>query len=384
MATQPTPQVSVQPATPMSSVPKAVTDKRMTIPAQPHPGAAPATVATETSGPPAAPAAPTAPAAPANDQPSATPAGVEGSLDPAIAALLDELGPDDAPAQPVAQPAPAQPVAQPAVTQESQLPAPNPALSFDAMFAAAPEAPPQAGDNAELVALRDQVASMQTMLESRQAPAAPATQPSYEISDDERERYGDSIKLIERIASAHATSILTKVDSRLSAIEDQFTSSIEQVQTGVTDMRASSYSQQLELQVPDLNQLTNHGAFQGYTHQTIPFSGGITVGQRLRQAHQNGELSTVVALMKEFRDSLAGVTNDRAVPAIENMAQPATTAAPVPAAPAQQVQRQPRPWSVRTNAARELRAGRLTQEKFDRIDRVYREADAQGLVDYQS
>lgn len=360
--------VTVEPATPMGTVPKAVTDKRLTIPAQPHPGAQPVTVAQPTGDP-----APT----PTTDTP-AEPADATFD-DPAIAAFLVEPAPAVPPVQAVAQPATPE---SPAPAANPQ-PAPGPALSFDSMFASAPEAPPQTGDAAELVALRDQIASMQTALESRPtAPTPPAAH--YDITDEERETYGDSVKLIERIASAHASAILTQVDTRLTALEDQFTQSIEQVQTGVQDMRSSSYSQQLELQVPDLNTLTNNPAFLAYTHQQIPYSGGVTVGQRIKEAHSRGELSTVVAFMNEFRGSLAGGTNDPAVPSMDNLTLPATSAAPVAAAPAQQVQREPLRWSVRQNAARELRAGRLTQERFDRIDQAYRNADSQGLVDYSS
>lgn len=370
--------IEVQPATPMGHVPKAVTDKRMTIPAQPHPGAQPMTVATDAGS---------APSAPANDTPSAEHTPVSAMFnDPAIAAFLDPAPVQEpvAAVTPESQQPPQVPPAPPQPTQPQ--PAPGPAVSFDSMFSAPPEAPPQTGDNAELAALREQVASMHDMLANRaqtQAAPQPAT-PQYEISPEERATYGDSIALIERIAQAHAASILSSVDDRLTALEGHLRQSIQQVETGVADMRTSSYSQQLKLQVPDLNQLTNDPSFQAYIANTIPHSGGVTVGSRIREAHQRGDLATVVAFMNEFRASVSGGANTPAVPAIEQMAQPATTAAPAPAVAQPTVSRQPIPWSTRQQAARELRAGRLTQDAFNRIDQAYRNADAQGLVDYSS
>lgn len=382
MASQPTlppspaahPAASVAPAAPMNGgAPAAIRAQREGIPEQVAPGTQPV----------AQPVAQPAPAQPAPAQPVAQPAPVQPANDtfvedPAIAAFLQEAEPAPAPTN-----APVGPTfAMPTEPVQPVQPVQPVATSFQDLFAPVqtPESQPAQQQESEQVAgLRQQIEQLTGMLQNRSQPGG----VQYDLSDDERSTFSESLPVIERVARAHAEAAVGAVLDRLDAIEEALDTSVQQVNSRFEQAQHQGYSQQLRTQLPDIDTLTSHPHFQAYMAQEVPYSGGRILKDVLGTAHRKGDLPTVVSIMTEFRTRAAGVTPEGA--AQDALVQPATSIAPVaPSAEQQPLQKQKLPWSKRQHAHREFRAGRLTQEKFNRIDQAYRNAEAQSLVDYDN
>lgn len=370
------PAVSIQPVVPPANlVPAAIAARRATLPPQTNPDLAP-------PAPQLAP--PVQPALEATPPATPDPVGTHALLnDPALAAFL---------AQPPAQPvAPAAPPAQPTVDGAMD-PAPQPVqppaqhLSFSELFDAPPPAAvtPESGTAAELAELRNQIATMTTMLQNRPAvTSAPAT-VDVALTDEERHTYGQSLPIIQRVVEAHTNAARAELTALIESVRAEVNDALGGVQTGVGEFRRNSYTQQLRVSVPDIDQLTNHPSFQSFLAQPVPYSGGATIKQRLADGHRASDLAKVVEIMNDFRRAVAGSADVPVVPPMSAMAQPSTSAAPAPAAPTAAGPQTMLPWSKRQLAYREYRAGRMSSQDFDKIDAAYRVADANKLVDFNA
>jgi hypothetical protein len=294
-----------------------------------------------------------------------------------IEADIEAFLSDGVAAEPAPEPTPEQipPVEEPPIRSD---------LSFDTMFPATEpeEVQPAPRDDAtatEMAQMREQIELMSERLASRSSAAA----PSVELTDEEREAYGGSLDIIQRGAAANVDQAQDANLSRFEALESRIEDLVGMLQSGVNDVQATSYDQQLKLQVPDIDDIARSREFHDFIAEPIPYSGGETVGSRLKQAHRSRNLPTVVAIMNEFRATKGG-TQSSGIPHQEAMRKPSTSAAPAQATSVPEPAPRMLAWSKRQKAFKDYRGGRLTEEKFNRIDETYRLAHIKELVDYNA
>jgi hypothetical protein len=258
---------------------------------------------------------------------------------------------------------------------------PAASVSFSDLFDASEATVAEPSPNTELSDMREQLAAMTELLQNRPAPSELA-QVDIVISAEEQDTYGESLPLIRRVAEAHVAVVRAELTTALDGLRAEVQQALSGLQSGVGEFRKDSYTQQLRVSVPDIDQLTNHPQFQQFLAQPVPYSGGETVKSRLAAAHRGSELPKVIEIMKDFRAAVAGSTGVPVVPDITAMSVPATSTAPAAPASAQPENVRKLPWSKRQEAYREHRAGRMTAADFQKIDQAYRSADAKQMVDF--
>lgn len=236
----------------------------------------------------------------------------------------------------------------------------------------------------ELKDLAAKVASMQAALDARpaQPQAAPPTRQApvdVELTEHERQEYAASLPVITKVAKQVAGSMLDGIEQRLAAMEGTLVSTREGVESAVTGLAKRSFQSQLATAVPDKDTLAKDPAFAQFLKNPIPYSGGQTLHDRLRDAYKSQDIETITAICNDYR-TRAGKPASRATP--EQFAQP-DGGVPQPQVPAARQQRKLR-WSSRQKAFADRRAGLITAQQLDVIAKKFAEAESKGLVDYNA
>ncbi len=328
---------------------------------------------------------------------------------PSVAAPTPTPAPAPAPV-PAAAPVPVPVAAAPApAPAPAAAPAPAPAtpqVSFDQMFSdsappspAAAPAPEPATDwehkyktlqgmfnqrDSETKTLRDEVNALKDALQRRPAaPASASRQMSLEtpgdLTEEQLRTYGQAMPVIRRVAFDVAQQMLAQLTARLDAVEGAVAGAVSTTQSTVQTFTRQSFKQQLRAAFPNLDALAATPEFAAFMAAPLPYQPGQTIRSRLQQAYNSHDLDAVRSIMSDFlqrHPTPGGATPDQ-------FAQPAGSGgahqSPTPAMPQSG---QKLPWSKRREAGMLFNTRRMSAEEFKKVEALYTEADAKGLVDY--
>lgn len=196
--------------------------------------------------------------------------------------------------------------------------------------------------------------------------------PELDFTDEERETYSQSLSVIERAAKREAMKLVQQAVEPLTREINQLRGASRKLD----DMTEKAFLTNVRRSIPDLDTITSSDAWKAYAGSRIPFT-GMTVGQALMQAHNARDLDRVVEIFDGYR----GKATSNAIASLTAPAVSGAAAAPRQAGSDQKPRLK---WSERTKAHEAFVKGRLTHERLKQIDALYKQADAEGRVDYNS
>lgn len=245
-------------------------------------------------------------------------------------------------------------------------------------------------EKTKLAVLEDEVAALKDALTARKsaAPAAPTgDQPitlavkdiPAQLTDEQRQQYERSMPVIKHLAFSVMQEAMQPVLARLAALERGIGDVKTHTQTTITSLADRSFKGQLRQAVPDLDALTASADFKTFLERTVPYSGGQTIRDRLKQAYEGQDAHTIASIVADFRASTGG-----GKPAVTpgHFQQPAGSGGqPTATAP----EAQPKPtlaWSKRKEATARFQRGQMTQAELTKVQQLYDQAAKEGRVDY--
>lgn len=208
--------------------------------------------------------------------------------------------------------------------------------------------------------------------EDFQVPPFDLNDPELDLTEEERDTYAQSISVIQKAARKEAMKLVQQAVEPLTREINQLRGASRKLD----DMTEKSFLGNVRRSIPDLDTITTSAAWKEYAASRIPFT-GMTVGQALMQAHNARDLDRIVEIFDGHRGkATSNVIASLTAPAVSGAA----------AAPRQPGSDQkPRlKWSERTKAHESFVKGRITHERLKQIDALYKQADAEGRIDYNS
>lgn len=196
--------------------------------------------------------------------------------------------------------------------------------------------------------------------------------PELELTDDEKTTYAESFSVIQKAAKREAMKLVKTAIEPLNREIQQLRGASRKID----DMTEKAFLASVRKSVGDLDNLTSSAAWKDHASSRVPFT-GLTVGQALMQAHNARDLDRVTEIFDGFRSKASSnVVASLTAPAVAG-----ATAIP------RQANGNKAPnlkWSERTNAHKAFVKGQISIERLHQIDALYKKADSEGRIDYNS
>jgi hypothetical protein len=196
--------------------------------------------------------------------------------------------------------------------------------------------------------------------------------PELELTDDEKTTYAESFSVIQKAAKREAMKLVKTAIEPLNREIQQLRGASRKID----DMTEKAFLASVRKSVGDLDNLTSSAAWKDHASSRVPFT-GLTVGQALMQAHNARDLDRVTEIFDGFRSkATSNVVASLTAPAVAG-----ATAIP------RQANGNKAPnlkWSERTNAHKAFVKGQISIERLNQIDALYKKADSEGRIDYNS
>lgn len=226
------------------------------------------------------------------------------------------------------------------------------------------------------------------------APPAPAPAPTPVVTAKDREDYGDDlIDLVSRVAAQSIGSRFDEIGTRLAGLEGRLGNTVQQVQSvqQITQSElAAKYFAMLDAQIPGWQQINESPQFLDWLQEPDILTGNTRM-QLLQDAHGKAEADRVIHIFRLFKPDL-GIGTPAPTPAPPAPApatppghiDPNTLAAPATGAPATPPANPP-PGRIWLQAEvdklyADKHKGRITQADFDKQEKEYFQALAEGRV----
>lgn len=216
---------------------------------------------------------------------------------------------------------------------------------------------------------------------AQDTPAEPEPAPSFfdgdedlDLTPEEKEVYGASLPVIEKIAKQmlrryHATEV-----DRLRETVGKVSEQHQTIQSEVQQSRQSAFMSEILAAVPDLHSRVNSPGWQAYLQQPLPFTGGqYTIGQHLQMAAARGDRDSTVEVLKGYN-----MPQDPT----PSMVSPGTSQTSTPSTTPRQVQKFA--YSKYEEASEKARTGKMTYAEFEKVQNAFFEAESRGAVDYSA
>ncbi|QUO26147.1 hypothetical protein KEH57_04250 [Burkholderia cenocepacia] len=245
-----------------------------------------------------------------------------------------------------------------------------------------------------LAQTRTELAELRAGKPSSATPVEPATPALPELTDEEREMFGDFAPVAEKMIAKSTAPLLAKI------------AELER-QTGAVGQRAmqtdeSMFVDRVRAQVPEFDTIVHDPDWPEYTKRKVPFT-SITLFDALQDAHNARDIERVTAILNAFASGRAprpaSETSDAASSAPTSPNPSATSSHPAgasspPAAnglaqfatpdrtaanPASKPSPKFRSSDYQARLS-DLRAKRITTTEFQQFDRDFQEAKRAGLV----
>lgn len=232
-------------------------------------------------------------------------------------------------------------------------------------------------------ALSEQVTSMRAQPAPPPPPSAAPTSASSSavdaLTDAERATYAKAIPVIRKVAQQVFAELVTPVLGELHEAKQVATRAREEI----VETRVLSYQDRLNSAIPDLEELMDEEAFTAFIRRPVPYMQGLTVKDVLAQAHEAQDVSTIQAVIKEYRASKSQAPAAAASPDAFRQPNGSARSSQAPAAPAAAAP--PKlAWSKRVEAGTQFRRGKIPAQEFAKITAMFDQAIKEGRVDYNA
>lgn len=232
----------------------------------------------------------------------------------------------------------------------------------------------------ELRSEKEKVSNLERALqELREAMprSAPTPDPDVELTEDEAKVYGDSSPVIQKIARKIARGELNEALKDLRREITELREANTRVQTDLTNMSDAQFYQYVRGQVPNFDDIVSHAEWAGYLDTKVPYS-KLKLAQALEQAHKGRDLESVKEILTGFKPSKNPLASMVSPPMNGGGAAPLNSSGD-PKKPTLK-------WSDRVRMSEDKRMGRVKSKEqiasWDAWDKAFREAEAEGRIDY--
>jgi vacuolar-type H+-ATPase subunit I/STV1 len=201
--------------------------------------------------------------------------------------------------------------------------------------------------------------------------------PDEELTEEELKIYGDSQKVVEKIARKIAKG---QLDSALKDVRQEIKELREantRVQTDLTTTSETQFLDHVKRSVKGFTKIIESSEWKDYLEQKVPYSRS-KISDALMRAHQERDLDSIKEIFEGFKpskDALARMTS----PTLNGGG-----AAPIDTSGKQKPILK---FSDRKRMSEDKRMGRIkTPEQiaeWNKWDAAYREAETDGRIDYQ-
>lgn len=195
-----------------------------------------------------------------------------------------------------------------------------------------------------------------------------------EFSDEEKEMFERSSPLVAKVAKQIANQMYKQsvrpLEEKLAQAQQQAAMTEQQIK----QQRLREFHVRLHQEIPDLATTSATPEFNAYLKQAAPRSGGQwTVEAELTAALQNGNIAAVKEIVSGFKPTQQ--------PGVQNVA-PGRPQSGTP--PTSDKGSKMLAYSKLVRAENDYNAGLITLEKYSKILEIYRDAEMNNNVDYES
>lgn len=195
-----------------------------------------------------------------------------------------------------------------------------------------------------------------------------------ELSDEEKEMFERSSPLVAKVAKQIANQMYKQsvrpLEEKLAQAQQQAAMTEHQIK----QQRLREFHVRLHQEIPDLATTSATPEFNAYLKQAAPRSGGQwTVEAELTAALQNGNIAAVKEIVSGFKPTQQ--------PGVQNVA-PGRPQSGTP--PTSDKGSKMLAYSKLVRAENDYNAGLITLEKYSKILEIYRDAEMNNNVDYES
>jgi len=214
--------------------------------------------------------------------------------------------------------------------------------------------------------------------ELREAMPRPASQPNLdeELTTEEMEVYGASAPIIQKIARKIARGELEGALKDLRKEIAQLKETTGRVESGVSQSEEERFVDSVKRNVKNFDKIIVSQEWRDYLEQRAPYTKD-TISKMLNVAHSNRDLDSVLEIFNGFKPSKAALASMTS-PSLGGGAAPISTNGN---------QKPMLKFSDRKKMSDDKRMGRIkTPEQvaeWNKWDQMFREAEAEGRIDYQ-
>ena len=230
---------------------------------------------------------------------------------------------------------------------------------------------------ARLIAQDERIASLETQIKKPSAMQAVQEDPLADLTPEEKEAYSGSIGVIDKLANY-------RFKQNINQVVDPLMKKIEELEknnnTVVTRFQATDenvFAQRVQSEVKDVDKLISLPQWQDYHKRRISPYTEETIGDALKASHNRRDLNTVTQIFKDFVQEL-GVSGDGG-------AYSSVSVVPNGGTNAQDFKPKQKPMlkgSERKKISEQFRKRQISQEKYNEAIAIYKEADAEGRIDW--
>lgn len=206
-------------------------------------------------------------------------------------------------------------------------------------------------------------------------PPVVVPDPDEEWTDEETQAYADARTVIEKVAKKVAKGQLNGALAELRKEIAELRESNTRVQTDLSTTSEQQFLTHVRSVIPNFDRTVESSEWRDkYLPKLVPYSGGRTIYDALAEAHTKRDIETIKEIFKDYKPSKSALDSMRSPPLDGS-------------APPTQLNGNRKPilkWSDRKKVSEDFRMGRITKEKKDEWDRLFKEANAENRIDYQA
>lgn len=222
---------------------------------------------------------------------------------------------------------------------------------------------------------------------SKASPKAPAPAPASsadtwapsadaEITDKDREDYGDSIPLIEKIATNVVNRLLKELLPTLEGKIGRVKEIAESTAGAVVKSTVDAYTAAVSKEVGNMEECVDHEHWPAFL-ESFDEDTSLQVGQLVRNHIDAKNIRGMVKLFDKFKEKYGVGKPKPSSTGYEGAAPGGSTVEESPKADEQKL-----PFSKRKEAHDKYIKGQIDNAEYERIKEQYTKADSEGRVDY--
>jgi molecular chaperone GrpE (heat shock protein) len=222
--------------------------------------------------------------------------------------------------------------------------------------------------------LRSELEKEMKALRDALPPPVVTPDPEEEWTEEETKAYADARTVIEKVAKKVAKGQLNGALAELRKEIAELKESNTRVQTDLSTTSEQQFLTHVRSVIPNFDKIVESSEWrENYLPKKIPYSGGRTIYDALAEAHNKRDIETIKEIFSGFKPNKS---------ALDLMRSPTLNGGDPPRS-LNGTSKTILKWSDRKKISDDFKMGRIKKEERDKWDKLFREAEAEGRIDYQ-